>query len=439
MTDETTAQFPAPENGPAQAPPFPPQSSSAFPPPAPPQSSSPFPLQTPQAPPQPTPQHSPPRRSSRPGTTVAALLAATVLGAGAAAVVTASLMNDDGSTVTREVTVANSTPTSAATTLSVAGVYQRVQDSVVEIHANTTSQLGQEGEAQGSGFVYDKAGHVVTNDHVVDGASSVRVQFPSGQTYSATVVGTDPTTDLAVLDVDAPASVLKPLSVGDSAALSVGDPVVAIGSPFGLENTVTLGIVSALHRSMQAPNNFTITDSIQTDAAINHGNSGGPLLNLRGQVVGVNAQIESDSGDNAGIGFAIPSNTVKSIADQLIQTGNVEHAYLGVTIAPISASVAAQAGVSAGVAVTEITPGEAAEKAGLKPSTGQENVNGQAVPTGGDVITAIDGHSVTSSSELQSAIDAHKPGDKVELSVTRNGQTRTVTVTLGTKPDEAPS
>ncbi len=318
------------------------------------------------------------------------------------------------------------------------GVYQRAKDSVVEIHVNT-SQLGQQGEAQGSGFVYDAAGHVITNDHVVDGATSVRVQFPNGQSYSATVVGTDPTTDLAVIKVDAPADVLHPLTVGDSAALSVGDPVVAIGSPFGLENTVTLGIVSALHRSMQAPNNFTINDSIQTDAAINHGNSGGPLLNLRGQVVGVNAQIESDSGDNAGIGFAIPSNTVKTIADQLIGTGNVKHAYLGVTITPIPASALSQLGIAAGVAITKVEPGDAADNAGLKPATGTQDVNGEAVPTGGDVITAVDGHAVTSSSELQSEIDAHKPGDKVQLTVTREGKSRTVTVTLGTKPAQAPS
>src|SRR3954447_7865138 len=299
MTDDTTPQFPPPQN-----PPFPPS-----------------PFQVPQPPPQPSsPQQ---RRRARPGVTVAALLAATALGAGGAAVVTASLTHDGTNTVTREVTVPSSTPTAAA--MSVNAVYQKAQNAVVEIHASTTSNLGQQGEAQGSGFVFDKQGHVLTNDHVVSDASSVRVQFANGASYSATVVGTDPSTDLAVLDVDAPAAVLKPLSLGDSSALVVGDPVVAIGSPFGLEGTVTAGIVSALHRSMDAPNGFTINDSIQTDAAINHGNSGGPLLNLRGQVVGVNAQIDTggdQSGNNAGIGFAIPSNTVKSIADQLIQTGN---------------------------------------------------------------------------------------------------------------------
>ena len=279
--------------------------------------------------------------------------------------VTASLMSDGTQTVTREVTVAGSQPTAAS--MSVNGVLpEGAERAVVEIHANTTSDLGQQGEAQGSGFVYDQQGHVITNDHVVDDASSVRVQFASGATYSATVVGTDPSTDLAVLDVDAPVDVLKPLSLGDSSALVVGDPVVAIGSPFGLEGTVTAGIVSALHRSMKAPNNFTINDSIQTDAAINHGNSGGPLLNLRGQVVGVNAQIESDSGDNAGIGFAIPSNTIKGIADQLISSGNVQHAYLGVGVRAIPDGVAGQLGVAAGVVLSKVEPGDPADKAGLK-------------------------------------------------------------------------
>ena len=447
MSDETTPPFPPPQNTPfppsetppqptqgaappPQAPPFSPQSSQSS-------QSSPFPPQTPQAPPQSSSQT--PRRS-HPGTTVAALLAATVLGAGAAAVLTASLVHSDNTTITREVTVSSgSSSTPASSVTSVRGVYDRAKNSVVEIHVNTTTQLGQQGEAQGSGFVYDRAGHVITNDHVVDGATSVRVQFPNGQTYPASVVGTDPTTDLAGIKVDAPTDVVTPLSVGDSAALAVGDPVVAIGSPFGLENTVTLGIVSALHRSMTAPNNFTINDSIQTDAAINHGNSGGPLLNLRGQVVGVNAQIESDSGDNAGIGFAIPSNTVKSIADQLIATGHVRHAYLGVSIEAIPASAASQLGVPAGLAVQKVESGYAAEKAGLQAGTGQTQVDGETYPTGGDVITAVDGQTVTTAPELQSAIDAHKPGDKVQLTITRGGQSKTVTVTLSTKPAQAPS
>jgi putative serine protease PepD len=201
-----------------------------------------------------------------------------------------------------------------------------------------------------------------------------------------------------------------------------------MGSPFGLEGTVTSGIVSALHRQMTAPNNFTITDSIQTDAAINHGNSGGPLLDLQGRVIGVNAQIESESGGNDGVGFAIPSDTVRSIVTQLIETGEVEHAYLGITMVP----------VSNGVAVTEVQDGGPAEDAGIRAATDTSTVDGDEVPTGGDVIVAFDGSDVTTSAELQSAVDGKQPGDKVSITVLRNGERRTVEVTLGTRPERVP-
>jgi putative serine protease PepD len=234
----------------------------------------------------------------------------------------------------------------------------------------------------------------------------------------------DPSTDIAVLKVDAPSSLLTPLAVGSSSALDVGDPVAAIGSPFGLEGTLTTGVVSALHRQMTAPNNFTITDSIQTDAAINHGNSGGPLLDGRGRVVGVNAQIKSDSGGNDGIGFAIPSNTARSVVAQLLATGTVEHAYLGITMLA----------VDNGLAVTEVRSGTPAEKAGLHAATGTRTVDGIEQPRGGDVIVAVDGDPVTTSAELQSAIDAKQPGDEITLTVLRDGQRKTIDVTLGTRP-----
>jgi S1-C subfamily serine protease len=393
--------------------------------------SQPFPPRPEQ--PEPPPQKPEKRIHFR--TALTALLAAAALGATAAAVVT-STVSSHNTTITREVTVTSAQPAVSNSALTVNGVYQRARDSVVDIKVQTTSQLGQQGEAQGSGWVYSKSGYIVTNDHVVSGATSVSVSFPSGASYKATVVGADPSTDIAVIKVNAPASLLKPLTVGDSSKLVVGDPVVAIGSPFGLDGTVTAGIVSALHRQMDSPNGFTINDSIQTDAAINHGNSGGPLFNLRGEVIGVNAQIQSDSGDNAGIGFAIPSNTVKSIADRLIQSGNVQHAYLGVEISEIPSSVSGQLGESAGVAVRNIT-GTPAQKAGLKAATGARTINGQQYATGGDVITSVDGQSVSTAAELQSLIDAHRPGDKVRLTVTRNGSSRSVTVTLGTRPAQA--
>ena len=364
--------------------------------------------------------------SSRTPFVLAGLVAALGLGAGAGIATYAAL--DEPSTVVRQVTVSGSETTTAAVGegLSAATIYERVHRGVVEI--STTSFAGG-GSAQGSGFVYDAEGHVVTNQHVVAGADQINVRFASGATYSAELVGTDRSTDLAVIKVDAPASVFEPLRLGDSNSVRPGHAVVALGSPFGLEGTITSGIVSALHRPMTAPNNFTINDSIQTDAAINHGNSGGPLLNSSGRVIGVNAQIVSDGGGSDGVGFAIPSNTVRSIVSQLIETGEVEHAYLGVSLKA----------VEEGVAIESVTSDTPAEDAGLRPATGTETVAGQQLPTGGDVIVDIDGVEVSTEAEVQSLVDAKQPGDAVEITVLRGGGRETIEVTLGTRPPQAPS
>ena len=210
--------------------------------------------------------------------------------------------------------------------------------------------------------------------------------------------------------------------------------MIAVGSPFGLEGTVTTGIVSALHRQMTAPNNYTINDSIQTDAAINHGNSGGPLLNLDGEVIGVNAQIESESGGNDGIGFAIPSSTVETIVEQLVSGGSVQHAYLGVSVETIPASAAEKLGSAAGVEVAEVRKSSPAAKAGLTAATGTTTVNERPYPTGGDVITAIDGETITTAAQLQTAIDAHRPGDTISITYVRGGEETTVQVELGKRP-----
>jgi len=349
-------------------------------------------------------------------TKISAGAAALVIAAGTGAATYAAL--DDGGTTA----VAPSSSSGTAQTvkdgaLTIGQVYDRTNASVVEI--TVTTQAPADGpmgsgtaQAQGSGFVYDSSGHVITNAHVVDGAESAKVRFADGKTYDATVVGVDASTDLAVLKVEAPSSALHPLELADSSQAAVGDVVVAIGSPFGLENSVTTGIVSALGRSMKAPNGYTITGSIQTDAAINHGNSGGPLLDLDGKVVGVNAQIESESGGNDGVGFAIPSSTVKSIVTQILEDGSVQHAYLGV-------SVTAAADGTAGAQLAEVRSGTPAAEAGLQ---------------AGDVLTAVDGDAVSSAAALQSAIDARKPGDRVILDYLRDGAHRTVTVTLGTRP-----
>jgi putative serine protease PepD len=342
----------------------------------------------------------------------AVIVGAAAVGAGGAATY-AGLTPAPTQTVVREVPVSNGQPAADTSGFSVADIYNRAHKGVVEITVasqSTPTPFGrQRQQAQGSGFVYDAEGHIITNQHVVDGATAVSVRFWNGETYEAEVVGTDASTDLAVIKVDAPESVLEPLALGDSNALHVGDDVVAIGSPFGLENTVTSGIVSALHRQMTSPNNFTIADAIQTDAAINHGNSGGPLLDADGKVIGVNAQIESDSGGNDGVGFAIPSSTVETIVTQLISTGKAEHAYLGVAVET----------VDDGARITEVRSGTPAERAGLR---------------AGDTITAVDGNAVSSGDELTSAIGAKQPGDSVSITYTRDGSSHAVDVELASRP-----
>ncbi len=366
----------------------------------------------------------------RPKTTLAAALSATaLLGAGGGAATYAALGAGE-TTIVRTTAVESSAQPAAATSDStVAEIYKRVSGAVVEITVSSAN-----GQAQGSGFVYDDEGHVITNHHVVEGANTVSVKFSDGSTHDGTVLGSDPSTDLAVIEVDAPASLLQPLDLADSDELEVGDGAIAIGSPFGLEQTVTAGIVSALHRQITAPDDFAIDDVIQTDAAINHGNSGGPLLDFEGRVIGVNSQIESDSGGNVGIGFAVPSNTVEEIAAQLISGGKVEHAYLGVGIESIPAAVADGLELEEGAAVVRVSPGTPAADAGLRAASGSETVDGQAYPTGGDVITEVDGERVRDADELRRAIDAHRPGDTVELTVLRGGETESVEVTLEARP-----
>jgi S1-C subfamily serine protease len=358
-------------------------------------------------------------RRSRTPLFVGGILAALVLGIGlGAASVTA--LDEGQTTVVRQVTVEGSEPVSESG-LSASEIYERASDAVVEISAT-----GGASRAQGSGFVYDEQGHIVTNQHVVAAASSISVRFSNGVELDAELVGTDPSTDLAVIRVDASTSLLEPLRLADSSGVDVGDAVLALGSPFGLEGTITSGIVSALHREMRAPNNYTITDTIQTDAAINHGNSGGPLLDDRGRVIGVNAQIESESGGSDGVGFAIPSDTVRSIVRQLIASGEVRHAYLGVQMSPVP--------MAGGVAITKVVAGGPAADAGLEASTGTELVDGQEVPTGGDVIVEFAGQEVTSATALQTAVDTREPGETVSVTVIRNGSRRTVEVTLGVRP-----
>jgi S1-C subfamily serine protease len=274
---------------------------------------------------------------------------------------------------------------------------------------------------------------------VVEGADEVEVNFSGEDNIPATVVGTDPSTDIAVLKIDAQARALTPLPLGSSDAIRVGDPVVAIGNPFGLERTVTAGIVSALQRQIQAPNGYTIDEVIQTDAPINQGNSGGPLLNAKGEVIGVNSQIESESGGNVGIGFAVPINTVKEVVSQVLQTGKVEHAYLGVRMVEISDSLLAsyRLPVDQGALVVEVVPGSPADDAGLQGGDQDVVIDGTSYSLGGDIVTSADGEPVTSPDDLRRIVQSKDPGDSLTLGIQRDEDKETVTVTLGRLPDQS--
>ncbi|TLN13779.1 PDZ domain-containing protein [bacterium] len=320
-------------------------------------------------------------------------------------------------------------------------IYQNVNPSVVNIQVIENLGYGSS-SGEGSGFVWDTQGHIVTNNHVVENASSISVTFADGTTLDATLVGADPESDLAVIQVDAGAAELRPVSLADSQAVQVGDLVIAIGNPYGLSGTMTQGIVSALARSLTvdetnaySTGSYTIPDVIQTDAAINPGNSGGVLVDVQGRVVGVTAAIQSTSGSNSGIGFVIPSHIVERVVPVLISDGSYNHPRLGISGATLTPSVAQQVGLpesQQGVLVLTVSANGPAAKAGLQASTQQYTRNGQAVTvTAGDVITAIDGQAVTSFDDLTSYLfNNTQVGQSVELTILRAGVAQTLTLTL---------
>lgn len=304
----------------------------------------------------------------------------------------------------------------------------------------------QQGQATGSGIVIDGKGTILTNWHVVENAVKVTVSFENNQTVEAKVVGTDPSNDLALLHVSAEGTKLHPIPLGDSSKAQVGDPVLAIGNPYGFARTLTTGVVSALQRQITAPNGFTIDNIIQTDAPINPGNSGGPLLNSAGQVIGINSQIESGSGGGSvGIGFAVPINTAKQHLPQLEKGGTVRGGYLGVQTITIDSSLAPlNLPAKSGALVEEVRAKTPAEKAGLRGGDLKAETSSGAVAIGGDVIVSLDGKPIDSSEQLQSAIGQHKPRDKVTLGIYRaknNGgyERKDVEVTLGAQPNSIPN
>jgi putative serine protease PepD len=352
---------------------------------------------------------------------VVPVVAALAVGGGAGAGIYAGLSGGSSSPAATTAAPATTIQPAAATTTtsSLNQIYKTATPGVVDITVTQKSSGGfglgqQQSQAEGTGFVYDTKGDIVTAAHVVDGASSVKVKFKDGKTASATVVGSDNSTDTAVIKVSAPASELHPLTVGSSSSVQPGDEVVAIGSPFGLTETMTAGIVSAIGRTITAPNNYSISGAIQTDAPINHGNSGGPLLNASGAVIGVNVQIDSNSNGSEGVGFATPIDTVKSVADTLISGGKVQHAYLGIQVG--------DAADNGGAQVSCVVSGSPADNAGFK---------------AGDVITAVGSTQITSADDLTAAVNTYKPGDKVTMTVTRSGSGKSLSVTFGNRPSSA--
>jgi S1-C subfamily serine protease len=380
----------------------------------------------------------------------ATLLLAAALG-GAAAVGGVALLgglDDGGTTVVTETAPARTgaAPQQRATgALTVNEIYERAASGVVQItsrsRASDAFSPSLVPRALGSGFVIDKAGHIVTNFHVIEGADEIRVSFSNRDTVEAELVGSDPSTDLALLQVDTNSSALTPLSLADSTKVRVGDDVVAIGNPFGYDRTVTAGIVSAVQRQIRAPVPFIIDHVIQTDAPINQGNSGGPLLNTRAEVIGVNTQIETGNiaTGNVGIGFAVPSNTVKDVVAQLLRTGRVDHPYLGISGQPLTADLADTYNlpVESGVLVEDVRAGTGADKAGLQDGDTQVVVAGETYVLGGDIIVGFTGKPIASVEELSEAISEHKPGDKVKVAFYRDGKRSSVTVTLGRRPQSS--
>src|ERR1700736_1140458 len=379
-------------------------------------------------PPVPPPAPSFPHRPAR--SMAAAMLAAGLvigsIGGGAGGAVVTSHRTAATTTANRTGTVASGVAAPAPSPGSFAAIYQQTKDGVVTI---TTSISGTGprsfSQAEGSGIVVDKQGDILTNAHVVAGASSVRVTFSDGHTVSGQVKGVDQSADLAVVLVSA-SDQLRPLTTGNSDTLQVGDTALAIGSPFGLQGSFTAGIISGLNRSSTAPTGRALTGMIQTDAPINPGNSGGALLDARGQLIGINDSIQSPVEGNVGVGFAIPINRAESLLPSLEKGVAIQHPALGITAQTLTASTASQlgiTGVTSGVLVIAAAPGGPAAAAGLQGS-------GQA-DASDDIITAIDGHATATVDQLTQYLDTKKVGDRVTLSVIRNGQHISVGVTLG--------
>jgi S1-C subfamily serine protease len=374
-------------------------------------------------------------------------VSSTVLVVGAILIAT-GVLSTGGTTTTVVQQASLPSPTSPASSrrtdgLTVEDIYKRDSPGVVFIQSRIVEQTqsafgfpqAQQGVATGSGFVLDKKGYILTNAHVVEGAKQIGVRFGNGNLIDAKLVGSDPSTDLAVLKVNPDEAKLVPLQLGESGNVNVGDPAIAIGNPFGYDRTVTTGIISALQRQIQAPNGFRISNVLQTDAAINPGNSGGPLLDGAGRVIGINSQIATGSSGNGnvGIGFAIPIDTAKAVIPQLIGNGQASHAYLGVTTAQVSARDAKDLNLptSKGALIQQVAKGGPAVRAGLKAGDSQTS---SGLVIGGDLIVKCDGKTISKPDDVAAAIASHKPGDQVVVQYYRGMKLHTAKIKLGNRP-----
>ncbi|MBI2691406.1 MAG: trypsin-like peptidase domain-containing protein [Solirubrobacterales bacterium] len=396
-----------------------------------------------------TPQSPASRGGSSAGLSfVSAVIGGAIVAAIIAVLIVTGVIGDKETVVTSSGGVAATTANASGEAKTVGAIYKQASPAVVSLQTRVASGSDnafgqqQEGTATGTGFVISDDGYIVTNDHVVAGfKGDVKVTFGDDKTISGKVIGQDPSNDIAIVKVDKGDHKLTTLPLGDSSKVAVGDPVVAIGNPFGLNQSVTTGIVSALQRTITAPNNFSIDNVIQTDAAINPGNSGGPLLNGAGEVIGVNSQIATGGGagggGNVGIGFAVPADTVKKIIPQLEKNGKVEYAYLGVSTGtlPTAAAERLKLGTDAGAVVACVVKGGPGEKAGLT-AGGQDTatIDGAQFNLDADVITKVAGKDVKTSTDVQKAVLQKKPGDEIEINVTRNGDNKTLKAKLGTRP-----
>lgn len=393
-------------------------------------------------------------RRFRPGKTFTTGLAGVIVGAMISAAALGLYANGafgngligGSATVTPAPTI-NTSAKGSGNAIDAATIYKADARGIVQVESKLnggfSGPLGglQQGGATalGSGFMIDGQGRILTNYHVVEGASKITVTLKDESSYDAKVVGSDPSNDVAVLQINAPANEIHPLPLGDSSKLAVGEPVVAIGNPLGYSGSESSGIVSGVGRDILAPNGFTIPGAIQTDAPITNGNSGGPLIDSSGRVIGINSQVAANQngGQAEGIGFAVPINTAKDAVNQLDRTGEIKQPYLGIQGYGITPEVDGSFDTNKGVAVARVSPGGPAEKAGLEGGDKTVDAGGASFIVGGDVITAVDGAPVTDMGDLQKLISKDKVGQKVSLKILRGSQTTTVQVTLGERPATA--